>query len=79
MKQVHGHEVLKMMISSGKPYTRAGLTEEIARQFGADTRFCTCSAENLTAAELVEFLDSRGKFLHQSDGFRTVPDLMCNH
>lgn len=57
----HGHEVLHMM--EGNSYaTKAALVEAIIKQFGADERFYTCSTENLTAAELVDFLAAKGKF-----------------
>jgi probable metal-binding protein len=79
MNQIHGHEVLKMMLASGKTYTKQSLTEEIGTRFGTDTRFCTCSAENLTPAELVEFLESRGKFVPQGEGLQTSADLICRH
>ena len=79
MNKVHGHEVLEMMLASGKPYTKRSLTAEILSTFGSDTRFHTCSAEDLTAAELVEFLEARGKFIPQAEGFQTSPDLMCKH
>ncbi len=79
MEQIHGHEVLQMMMASGKTYTKASLAEEILGKFGADARFYTCSAENMTAAQLVEFLDSRGKLVRQGTGFQTSPDLMCKH
>jgi probable metal-binding protein len=77
MQQVHGHEVLKMMIGSGKTYTKQSLILEITQRFGKDTRFHTCSAENLTAEQLIVFLDSNGKLVHQQSGFQTSPDLMC--
>ena len=77
MRQVHGHEVLNMMISSGRTYTKQSLILEITQRFGADARFYTCSAEHLTAEQLVVFLDSKGKLLHQQNGFQTSPDLMC--
>ena len=78
MNQIHGHEVLKMMLNSGKTYTRESLVVDILRMFGAQARFCTCSAENMTAAELVDFLDARGKLVPQSGGFQTAANLMCN-
>ncbi len=68
-----------MMIESGKTYTRESLVKDITARFGAHTRFCTCTAENMTAPELVEFLDTRGKLLPRQDGFQTSPDLMCGH
>ena len=77
MKQIHGHEVLEMMMDSGKSYTRESLVREIEAKFGADARFYTCSAGNLTAEQLVTFLDSRGKFVPRGGGFQTSPDLMC--
>ncbi len=79
MNQIHGHEVINMILTSGKTYTKESLVEEIARNFGADTRFYTCSAENLTAAQLVDFLDAKGKFVPQNGGFNSSPDLMCQH
>lgn len=79
MNQVHGHEVLRMMLGSGKAYTRATLLQDIERAFGAQARFCTCSAEGMTAEQLVDFLEAKGKFVPQANGFRTSPDLMCRH
>jgi probable metal-binding protein len=79
MKQIHGHEVLEMMLQSGKGYTRASLLNDILAQFGAESRFHTCSAENLTAEGLIDFLQARGKFVPCEEGFQTSADLMCKH
>lgn len=79
MKEIHGHEVMKMMLTSGRTYTRASLTEEIIRSFGADARFFTCSAENLTPAELIDFLEVKGKLVSGPGGFGTAENLMCQH
>ncbi len=79
MNEVHGHEVLHMMINSGKAYTRESLVAKIQETFGAETRFRACSTGNLTAAELVEFLDQKGKLLRHADGLRTSVDVMCQH
>jgi len=75
----HGHEVMQMMVQSGKHYTRASLIEDIEQNFGKEATFYTCSAFNMTAAELIDFLDSRGKILTMQDGFITDPDKICNH
>lgn len=61
MQSIHGHEVLQMMIASGEPYSTASLEAAIIARFGADARFHTCSAENLSAAELVAFLQKKGE------------------
>lgn len=75
----HGHEVLHMM--DGKTYaTKESLVEAIISRFGADERFYTCHAEDLTAAELVDFLESHGKFMPAEDNaFTADMSKMCNH
>jgi probable metal-binding protein len=70
---------MKMMLVSGKRYTRQTVVADIVRHFGADARFYTCSADSMTADELVTFLERKGKFDHTPDGFQTSPDKICNH
>ena len=79
MQPIHGHEVLQMMIASGERYSVASLEAAIVARFGADARFYTCSAANLSAAELVAFLQSRGKFIAVEDGFNTAESKICRH
>ena len=78
-EQVHGHEVMAMMIESGKVYTRASLQADIIERFGEGTRFYTCSAEHMTADELISFLEARGKFHDAAGGFNTDQGKMCDH
>lgn len=78
-QSIHGHDVMHMMVESGKVYTRESLRSEIHKTFGPETRFYTCSRENMTADELIDFLESRGKFVGHPDGFQTDPDKICNH
>ena len=77
--QVHGHDVMKMMLDSGQSYTKDTLSAAIIDCFGEKTRFYTCSSENLTANELVEFLAKREKFIETDTGFNTAPDKICDH
>jgi len=79
MQQIHGHEVLEMMLQSGKTYTRATLLSDIVSTFGPNARFFTCSADNLTPEGLVDFLQAKGKFVPCDEGFQTSSELMCNH
>ena len=79
MNTVHGHEVMEMMLTSGKTYTKELLLTDIVQKFGPDTRFYTCAAENMTAEQLVAFLEARGKFVPRANGFQTSPDVMCQH
>ncbi len=79
MQQIHGHEVIQMMLQSGKPYTRASLLADITSNFGPTARFYTCSAEDLTADGLIDFLREKGKFVECEEGFQFDSDKMCRH
>ncbi len=79
MNEIHGHEVLNMMLASGQTYTKASLAAAIINQFGAEARFHTCSAAGMTADELVSFLDSKGKLVSQPGGLQTSAELFCQH
>lgn len=79
MPSIHGHEVLQMMISSGESYTVATLEAAIIDRFGKEVRFHTYSAENLSAAELVAFLQKKGKFIAAEEGFNTHESKICRH
>ena len=75
----HGHEVLHMM--EGNSYaTKQQLIDAIIQKFGADELFYTCSAEGLTAAQLVDFLEARGKFMPVAgEDFTVDITKVCNH
>ena len=77
--QIHGHEVMRMMLQSGRQYSRETLRQDILQHFGPDTRFYTCSAEGMDADALISFLAERGKFIEEDEGFRTDPDRICDH
>lgn len=77
---IHGHAVMEMMLESRDPFTKASLKSAIEAKFGAQARFHTCSANNLTAEELIDFLAARGKFTEQEGkGFQTDASKICDH
>lgn len=78
-QSIHGHDVLNMMIESGRNWTQDSLIAEIEQRFGKEAKFHTCSAEDMNAAQLVEFLRKRGKFIDGDDGFATDFSKICNH
>lgn len=79
MLSIHGHEVLQMILSSETAFTKTSLIDAIHKQFGNDSRFHTCSAENMTATELVDFLERKGKFIPAEGGFTTSENKICHH
>ena len=63
----------------GHGYTEKSLLEAIIAKFGADERFYTCSAENLTAQGLIDFLKEHGKFMPMEDGFTVDTTKVCDN
>ncbi|HKS32362.1 MAG TPA: YecH family metal-binding protein [Enterobacteriaceae bacterium] len=79
MTSIHGHEVLNMMLDSETGFSEKSLEQAIIAKFGEQARFHTCSAQGMTAGELVSFLAERGKFIPQQDGFTTHESKICRH
>lgn len=76
---IHGHEVMQMMLTHGGSFTRDSLRQAIHDTFGVEARFHTCSTEGMDADQLIAFLERKGKFVDESDGFQTRADRICNH
>ena len=63
----------------GHSYTEKSLLEAIIEKFGKEERFYTCSAENLTAQGLIDFLKDHGKFMPMDDGFTVDTSKVCEN
>jgi probable metal-binding protein len=77
--QVHGHEIMKMMIEEDKLFTESELKNAILTKFGPETRFHTCSAENMTSEQLIDVLKKKGKFIVSEKGIKINKNMICNH
>ena len=76
---IHGHEVMVFMLEHGGSFTKRSLREAIVARFGAQARFHTCSADNMTAEQLIDLLEAKGKFVADDNGFNTRRDRICRH
>jgi len=79
MTDIHAHEVMHMMLEQDGGFSRESLSQAITERFGADARFRSCSAKGMDVKTVVDFLESRGKFVARDDGFNTAQDKICNH
>ena len=52
---------------------------KIGEKFGEAARFHTCSARNMTAAELMDFLGQRGKLTGDAAAMSLDESAICNH
>ena len=79
MTDIHAHEVMHMMLEQDEVFSRKSLTQALVDRFGANTRFHSCSATGMDVHAVVDFLESRGKFVARDDGFNIAEDKICNH
>ena len=77
--EIHAHEIMHMMLEHGEGFSRESLAKAIRDRFGAETRFYSCSARGMDVEAVIDFLESRGKFVAREEGFNTAPDRICNH
>ncbi len=78
-ESIHGHDVMELMLTLGKTFTKESLKDALHEKFGKDAKYHTCSAQNMNAAEIIEFLNSRGKFIDSEKGFQTDRSKICSH
>lgn len=78
-ESIHGHEVMELMLSLGRAIKKEELKQLMADKFGADARFHTCSASEMDADALIQFLDKKGKFIASDEGIQTAADRICSH
>jgi len=76
-ESIHGHQVMEMMATAEKSYSKVELKSEIANKFGVDARFHTCMGSDLSADDLIEFLASKGKFVESEEGVRLPQEHLC--
>ncbi|MEN9307106.1 MAG: hypothetical protein RL173_1038 [Fibrobacterota bacterium] len=78
-ESIHGHDVIGMIVESGKAWKREDLLVAIEARWGSEARFHTCSAEGMDAQGLIEFLGARQKFIESDDGVTMDETKVCNH
>ena len=79
MTDIHAHEVMQMMLEMDEVFSRESLGQAIIERFGASARFHSCSASGMDVHAVIDFLESRGKFVARDDGFNTEKTKFCNH
>lgn len=78
-ESIHGHQVMEMMLEANQQFSRESLKQAIDSKFGVGATFHTCSASDMNAEALIDFLAARGKFIETETGFNTAKDKICNH
>jgi probable metal-binding protein len=69
-----------MLLAAPGGFTRASLRAAIVERFGEQARFYACSADDMSADDLIDFLAARQKFVEHPEGaLEADPSKMCNH
>ncbi len=76
---VHGRNVLKMIIASGRSWPHEALLAAMAAEFGEGVSFHTCSTQDMTAEQLVALFVAKGKLVDSDQGLAVDPEKMCGH
>ena len=76
---VHGHDLMDMMIETGKSYSAEALVDAAKEKFGQDVTFHTCSFEGLEPNKLIELLAGKGKFDVNEKGEFSMSERLCRH
>lgn len=77
VESIHGHQVMEMIATSKKSYTRALLMAEIDDKFGENIRFHTCMESDLSAEDLICFLVAKGKIVESDAKLSLAKDGIC--
>lgn len=78
-EQIHGHEVIDVVMAHPEGISMADLAQAVARRIGHNVRFFTCSAENMSLPELLSFLADRDKVQLRGDLVFPGGSKACNH
>ena len=78
MESIHGHEVINFIQSSKPPISRHNLMNAISGEFGNEAIFHTCTQSNLSAIDLVSFLERAGKLVVIRGISFIKSDLVCD-
>ena len=77
---IHGHEVIALVADAQPPFTLTTLKDAASARWGAQARFHTCSADDLSLAQLLDFLLERAKLVVSADGaLSVVAGNVCSH
>ena len=77
--QTHGHDIIAIVDGCPEGISATALADRVARDFGTETRFFTCSAEDMTLEELLLFLVERNKIQYRDGLIFSGASPACSH
>lgn len=79
MQQVHGHELINLIIEQDKPMSLDDIKEMAENKIGKNAAYYTCSAESMNTDEMISFLLDRSKLVKKGDAYVIDTGEVCDH
>lgn len=79
MKELHGHELIHLILEANKPLTLDEIKKLSEETFGKDVSYYACSASDMDIDEMITFLLTRRKLVNRGNGFVIDTGEVCDH
>ncbi len=77
MEELHGHELIDLIIRQNKPVGLEDIKKLAEKELGRDTLYFTCQHNNMTTDDLIQFLIDKEKLVPKDDGYVIVTKNIC--
>ena len=77
-ESIHGHKVLNLIKSQSQPLSLDQQIESLTDHFGSNSQYHTCSAQGLSAEQLLTLFIEKGK-LANNNGQIIFVGCQCGH
>ena len=79
MKEIHGHELIKLLLEINKPLTLDEIKELAITRIGENVTYYTCSESSMNTEGMINFLRARNKLIKKDGGFMINIGEVCEH
>lgn len=76
---IHAHDLLDLLIKAAAPVPRETLRSLVHERFGEEVLFASCSENNYSFDEILQFLASRDKIIISDNGIVADIEKICDH
>ncbi len=79
MKQVHGHELINLIIETRKALSLDEIRELAENNIGKEVSYYTCSADSMNTDEMISFLLNKQKLIGRNGAYMIDTGEVCDH
>lgn len=79
MKEVHGHELINLILKENTPKSIKQIQELAIAKIGENVVYYTCSESSMNTIEMINFLLERNKLIKKGTGYIINTGEVCEH